>query len=335
MTGNEERLQAVANRTKEVLQGLPSYVADFYHSLTDVGETTKSSYVYDVSYFLEDLRRRGIVIHRPEDFEKIRASQIMTYIDSLEGSDSLKRVTYFSLKRFFMFLFNDGYITKNLMETVPTPKTPKQSNAVALTQEEIQKMLENIEHPDLVQYYQPAGETTFANRIKFVNRNLAMVRLALTNGLRCASIVEINVSDIDFDKKQIRVVQKGDRYHTAVLSDKLIDNLKEWLADRQKILDEKGVKTDALFIGTHGKRLGNSQFNVLLKWATYNIDKKITVHKLRSTCATSIYEATGNIYLAQQLLGHANVSTTQRYISKEGLEREKRQAVEFLTNYIS
>lgn len=334
MTGNEERVKNIANCIEVRLEGMPEYMSDFYHSMTDVLEMTKRHYVYDVEYFLDDLKRRGYVMKNGEDFAQIRSSRIAAYIDSLDGGDSLKRMTYFALKRFFMFLFNDNYIQVNPMMRVTAPKVPKQNDAVALTPEEIKKMMENIAHPDLVQYYQPTGPAAYRNRFKFINRNLAMVGLALTNGLRCASIVEINVSDLDFENKQIKVVQKGDRYHTAVLSNDLIERLKDWLCDRQTILDEKGIETDALFIGNSGKRLGNTQFNKMLAWATFNIDKTITVHKLRSTCATSIYEATGNIYLAQQLLGHASVKTTQRYISNNGVDQQKREAVDFLSNYL-
>ena len=68
------------------------------------------------------------------------------------------------------------------------------------------------------------------------------------------------------------------------------------------------------------KRLDASSVNDMIKKYTYNIDKKITAHKLRSTFATNIYEATGDIYVTSKLLGHANIETTKRYAA---LNKEK------------
>jgi integrase/recombinase XerC len=108
-------------------------------------------------------------------------------------------------------------------------------------------------------------------------------------------------------------IEKGEEERTVFLSDKMMELLKTWLYDREQILRKCNVDCDALFISSEKQRIGITTIRDMLKKYTYNIDKHITPHKLRSTAATNLYEKTGDIYLVADVLGHHNIQNTRRY----------------------
>jgi site-specific recombinase XerD len=98
--------------------------------------------------------------------------------------------------------------------------------------------------------------------------------------------------------------------------------LKAWIADRQIYFGD--ADTNALFISQHGKRMSYDAVRKLwIKYTEGITDKKITPHCLRHTCATNLYEKTGDIYLASAQLHHSSISTTMRYaeISNKKLQQ--------------
>ena len=100
----------------------------------------------------------------------------------------------------------------------------------------------------------------------------------------------------------------------------MIEIIKIWLCDREKLL--KNDNCEALFISAKQQRIGVNTIRDMLKKYTYNIDKKITPHKLRSTAATNLYDATGDIYLVADVLGHHNIQNTKRYAKVSNSKKE-------------
>ena len=156
--------------------------------------------------------------------------------------------------------------------------------------------------------------------------------LGISTGMRCGSMVEIDISDIDFINKYIKIYQKGNKQLLIPISDNIIDLIVDWLDAREMLIGDEECDTDALFISIKRKRIGRNVIANTIKKYTQNINKNITPHKLRSTCATQLIKNTGNIYLASHILGHSNVETTKRYAA---IDKEmEQQAVDTMNSIL-
>lgn len=325
MNGRDESNKKVEGYIRLALQGQPRYLRGFDSSL-NILPKSRYGYIRDVINFLDYVRDElNIDVDDASNFNLLRPSDLASYIKNLDSGQSAKLRTHFALKKFFGFLKMDGYIKENMMKEVDSPKAPEVHEAISLTSAEIQIMLHNIQHPEDLH---DNGHVEL--RKEYMNRNLSMVKLALTNGIRVSSILEINLSDVDLNADYILVIQKGDRTHKVWLTESVKKDLEAWIEDRKRILARVGSKTDALFISPMGKRMNAVSVNQMLEWASTGINKHITAHKLRSTCATTIYEKTRDIYLAKEMLGHTSIQTTMRYIKAD--ERPIRDAAKMMAD---
>lgn len=324
MSGRYERDISFENKTKIRLQNAPSILTDYYYSLIGSGKSyaTAYNYVCYIMNFVNFTFKRKC----PEDFYlTVKSSHINKYIASLRTttrkgevkatSDSIKTVHWSALNSFFQFLIPE-YISTNPVANTQRPKMKDNPNVTYLTQEEIAKVLEYVENNAIE---------------KFKNRDLCLFKLGFTTGLRVSAIVQIDINDIDFENNQIRVTEKGDRLEYIMFGEQLKKQLILWLEDREKYF--KNCKSRALFISQNDTRLSVSRVGKMVTKYTKNVtNKHVTPHVMRHSCATNLYEKTGDIYLCASQLHHKNVATTQRYaeISKS----RKAEAVNVLDNLI-
>ena len=140
-----------------------------------------------------------------------------------------------------------------------------------------------------------------------------------------------SIEDIDLVHNTLQVIEKGDKYRTIEFGDNLKMLFSSYLVDRNKYYG--AVNTSALFISQKKKRLSNNSIRDLLsKYANGATDKHVSAHTLRRTSANLLYNQTGDIYLVGNHLGHADVTTTKRYISVD--EEKQKNKIEFMDNVI-
>ena len=148
--------------------------------------------------------------------------------------------------------------------------------------------------------------------LAIAHRNNALLELLYGSGLRISEALCLNVSDIRTEDGFVRVIGKGNKERLAPLSDTSIVALEEWLAIRHMVatLGEK-----ALFVGVRGKRLHRRQTIRILEELCLQAGLPLTTapHTLRHSFATHLLEGGANLRAVQELLGHARLSTTQRY----------------------
>ena len=213
-------------------------------------------------------------------------------------------------------------VVKNMADYIDAPKDKNEHKVVSLTMDEIQKIKKNIFE------YDPTKQRHYE---AMKNRDYAVVMLALTTGLRIGSIIELNVEDLNFDTGELTITEKGNKTRTIYLTDEMLFIIKEYLKDRETVLklDKSRNKsvTNALFISRNKKRLSYPRVNEMLKTYTKGINKKITPHKLRSTCATILYDNTQDIMIVKDTLGHQDVKTTMRYIGASEQRLKKSSSV--------
>lgn len=311
MSGRLEKEKQIDKQVMKKLDSMPSVLTDYYYSLIGSGKSyrTAKGYVYNILQFIKFTFGENI----EEDFySSVKATHINKYIASLRTktvkgktertSDSHKTLHWSSLNSFFQFLVPD-YISVNPVASTKRPQMKDNPNVTFLDSEEMSKMFENVKEK--------------ANP-RMLNRDMCLLKLGFATGLRISAIVQIDIDDLDLDHNQIRITEKGDHDDFVMIGNNLKVQIEAWLKDRDKYFS--GTDSNALFVSQEKNRLSARSVKDLIdKYSIGATDKKVTPHVMRHSCATNLYEKTGDIYLCARQLHHKNVSTTQRYaeLSKE------------------
>ena len=150
---------------------------------------------------------------------------------------------------------------------------------------------------------------------KFKERDIAIFVLFLNCGLRLSELVGIDISNINFEKRTLRVIGKGNKERIVYLNNICIEAINSYLVVRPT--DVEYQDRDALFISSKNRRISNRMVEILAKkyFKAADIDeKRYSPHKLRHTAATIMYkEGNVDIKTLQEILGHVSISTTQIY----------------------
>ncbi len=145
-------------------------------------------------------------------------------------------------------------------------------------------------------------------------RDKAMMELMYSAGLRLDELVNLNIKDIKLADKTMRVIGKGNKERQLPIGSVAIDALKAWLRVRAEYA---GQESDALFVSKQHRRISHRSVQLrMAKWGQENtLTSHVHPHKLRHSFATHMLESSGDLRAVQELLGHANLSTTQIYTS--------------------
>ena len=193
--------------------------------------------------------------------------------------------------RNFDFLKKNNLVDSSPFELITAPKSPNTLPEV-LSPENVEQLL-NFKPSNLVEI-----------------RDLAIVELMYSSGLRVSETVNINLSDFEDNMSFLRVFGKGSKTRLVPLGRFAINAIKNWLVERQKI----ATKTEALFLNSKGTRLSVRSVQIRLKkMAVKQGLPPIHPHMLRHSFATHMLESSGDLRTIQELLGHSSLSTTQIY----------------------
>jgi site-specific recombinase XerD len=159
-----------------------------------------------------------------------------------------------------------------------------------------------------------------AKQKNWMYRDLLLFQIPIITGVRITALTEICFDDINFDKHTIDVIDKS-REKTLYLDDETFGLLLVWIENRKSLM--QGFEDHGyLFISNQRKKMTTMSAERIVDKYTYNINKHITPHKLRSTCGTNMYRATRDIYLVADVLGHSSTATTKKY-TKVGIQDRK------------
>jgi integrase/recombinase XerD len=203
-----------------------------------------------------------------------------------------------AVKSFFNFLVNEGTLEKSPAEGITGPKVGK-SLPRAISVEEVARLLD-----------QPGKLSTPEKK-----RDKAMLELVYATGMRVTEMVSLNVRDINLRAGFVRCFGKGSKERIIPIHSKAVRAVKSYLDDgRVRLLAASGET--ALFLNRRGQRLTRQGFWLILKGYAQKagIESEITPHVLRHSIATHLlHSGKMNLRELQELLGHANISTTQIY----------------------
>ena len=261
----------------------------FVSQVKNLSENTTKSYQRDLKKLCLFLKSLKIT-----DYTDVSMDICSAWIGDLFSQNNNPRSIQrhlSSAKGFFRFLKKNNLIAASPFELVTAPKSASNLPEV-LTPEDVEQLL-NFKPSSLIEI-----------------RDLAIVEMMYSSGLRVSETVNINVNDFEEGMSFLRVLGKGSKTRLVPIGRFAISAINNWLGERDKIVSN----TDALFLNSKGTRLTVRSVQLRLKkMALKQGLPPIHPHMLRHSFATHMLESSGDLRTIQELLGHSSLSTTQIY----------------------
>lgn len=271
----------------------------------NLADQTVKSYLRDNEDYTEYVKAYRGVVHPNE----ITLDDIRSYLASLNRKNlkpsSLSRKIS-AIKSFHKFLLLERHTTKNVAATIAYPKKRRRL-PVVLSISEMQKLIEAIDGSDAITL-----------------RNRAMIELNYATGIRVSELLNIKLTDLHLEKGLLKVYGKGRKERIVPVGEQAIVAVKEYLKNARIELAVKH-SSPYMFLNQKGNPLNRTMYNEILKGYAKraNITKKVTSHTIRHSFATHLLERGIDLRSVQELLGHANISTTELYTNIHNKEIRK------------
>jgi len=278
---------------------------DYLKYQRNYSELTIASYQREINHFVEYLNKEGI-----DSFNDVKYRFLRGYLTSLHQQKlSVTTINHklTSLRSFYRFLQKEEYVNDNPFLLIESLKEP-QKNPDFLYVDEMIGLLDSIE------------TDTILGR-----RNKAMLELMYASGLRCSEVVQLTLKQIDFSNQMLLIHGKGKKDRYVPFHDYAKEYLKDYIEnDRPTLLSVRHLQHDFVFVNKNGAQMTNRGIEDVVNrvMQKYDATKKIHPHTFRHSFATHLLERGVDLRTVQELLGHANLSTTQVYthISKKYLK---------------
>lgn len=325
MNGRIEKEIEAKEKMEKKLSKLPNIFTSFYNWMDarDKTYTTMNNYINHVVDFMKFYTKGK---YNEDFYLNVTDEDIENYMTHIkrkagkgkntEVGDDIRAARWSSLNTFYKFLMQRKYIKENPMTQTERPKIRTQHSVTYMTPQEIQSVFNRVQKE---------------GRPMTKNRDQCIIALGISTGLRVSAIVNINVEDIDFKTNNIRVIEKGRKVREIGFSNHLRKTLLVWLDDRTRLFG--GEETGPLFLSQKKNRMSVDSVQAVVKKYTDHLNKHITPHKLRSSAAMNLYSAGVGIMTIASILGHENITTTQRYTA--AYDAEVQSATSILDNFIS
>lgn len=277
---------------------MDSYLREFHYYLISelhLSSNTWKNYESDVEKYISFLVK-NYKIKMPNE---IQLRHVQSFISSLsrhniKPSSQSRKIS--AIKSFHKFLMKEKYVTSNVAATVDLPKQVKKLPTV-LSIKEVDMLLD-----------------TLNTETPLETRNKAMIELAYASGLRVSELVGLKLSDLHLDAGFVQIHGKGNKERIVPVGEIAIDSLNFYLENARSQLIKK--HTDCVFInGRDGNQMTRQAFFLIIKDKVKQagIKKEISPHKLRHSFASHLLKNGVDLRLIQELLGHEDISTTERY----------------------
>ncbi|MFD1885140.1 site-specific tyrosine recombinase XerD [Paenibacillus wenxiniae] len=286
---------------------MKSYLEQFVRYLTEekgLSRNTLESYQRDLSQFIEFAHQRDIMMP-----DQIRKTHIALFLGEMRligrASSTITRMTV-SLRSFCQYLVREGIIQQDPSIHMEAPKAEKRLPQV-MSVGEVEQLLDA---PD---------KHTAQGR-----RDRAMLELLYATGIRVSELISVNVEDVRLDLKFLRCASNSGKERIIPITGVTVKRIGEYVQNGRAHLVRQHVDETALFVNQLGTRLTRQGFwKIIKKYAREaGIEADITPHTLRHSFAAHLLENGADLRSVQEMLGHADISTTQIYtrISKKNMK---------------
>lgn len=272
----------------EYLRGFESYLT----TEKKASSNTLSSYLRDVRQFIDYAGRENLPLVR---VAQRNIEDYVRYLTAMGKSVSTVTRAVASLKSFYSYMFDTGQVATNPVRGV-TPVKVERKLPQILTNKEVELLLEQPECTDAKGY-----------------RDHAMLELLYATGIRVSELINLNVENLNLSAGFIRCTGKG-KERIIPLYPAAVRALSNYLEQIRSRMVENPNET-ALFVNMNGERMSRQGFWKIIKHyqETANIKKEITPHTLRHSFAAHLLENGADLRSIQEMLGHADISSTQVY----------------------
>lgn len=269
-------------------------LADFLHYIKYVepkAELTVQSYSSDLRHYINFLQTNEI-----KDFKDVSFNEINHYLKSLKEDFTLSTIQHraVSIRQFHQYLLQMGVLKSD----------PSQYLDVKAKGKTIPKII---------------SEDTLEKLFSFPIKNnqdqmdLTILMLLYHSGLRVSELCALTFNQLYLDERWLRILGKGSKERLVPLSKESAEELKAYLNDVRPFLDTN--KSDLIFLSKKGRTLSRQSVHTMIKYRCnqQEIKENVSAHSLRHRFATSFLERGVDLRFIQELLGHADISTTQIY----------------------
>jgi site-specific recombinase XerD len=252
---------------------------------------TIKAYRQDIEQFFDYFRESKQPVNRDSIREFISTIFLRT-----KNKATISRKIY-AIKSFYKYLLRQGVIEKNPFDVISSPRTDKKLPQV-LTEKEMSHFLDSLPQDDFLAV-----------------RNRAIFEFLYATGLRISELTNLKKADVDLVEGLTRVLGKGKKERIVPFHDKAREMLMKYMAAaREKFKTEK----EYIFLNSRGGKITERSVERILQASFRDImlsNKKVYPHLFRHSFATHLLQRGANLRVIQELLGHANLATTEKYTS--------------------
>ena len=256
-----------------------------------LSDLTCKHYRRDIGALADWCDKAGIETWAELDDERIRTFSAAAFRKGLSPKSIQRRLS--AARSFFRYLLREKHVRKNPVLSVSAPKAGK-------------RLPENLDADRMARMLDIKGDGAL------VARDRAMLELLYSSGLRLSELTGLNLGDVDVADATVRVTGKGSKERIVPVGKFALQALRAWLKERPALAD---VDERAIFVSQRGKRISPRSVQARVDhWARrQGIDTRVYPHLFRHSFATHLLESSHDLRGVQELLGHANISTTQVY----------------------
>jgi integrase/recombinase XerC len=253
---------------------------------------TVKAYGEDLAQFAGHLKEELGREPHPRDVDHLRIRGFLAQLhrSGLKKSSSARKLA--TLRTFFRYLCREGILTRNPARPLLSPRLER-------------RIPTHLEEDEIAALLDVPGEGDTIRRAR------ALLELLYATGIRAAELVGLDLAEIDFDARMIRVLGKGQKERVVPYGTRAQAALEAYLPARARTRP----RSDALFVNAKGGRLTDRSLRRILAVEVRRIalERRTSPHTLRHSFATHLLERGADLRVIQELLGHASLSTTQRY----------------------
>jgi len=299
------------------------FVDDFINFLAierNLSKRTIKEYSHDLKIFFEFFKpflEEELTLYTIDE-RTIREFLTFLRVDKDYSAKALNRKIS-TLKAYFRFIEDEKYIEKSPMNRIKTVRMEKHIPKV-FSQKEVNQLLdaageenENIKEDNAraSSHRKKIKKRTYKTDFNLSLRDRAILELFYATGMRIAELSGLNIEDIDFDAKMLKVTGKGNKQRMVLMNESAINALNAYLPERPK------ASNRAVFLNRNRGRLSIRGIQILFKkyLRLSGVPRDGSPHTMRHSFATHLLEGGADLVSIKELLGHENLSTTQIYIN--------------------
>jgi integrase/recombinase XerD len=262
-------------------------------------ESSVKTYADDLRNYLEFLAQRGV------SPDQAGTEAVVNYLAWLQGQSLSpatisRRLTV--IRVFHRFLVREGLASRDPTLHLMSPKQP-QTLPQFLSVQEATRLLESLRSIAL---------SAQGQKSPLLIRDYAMLELLYATGIRVGELVNLRVDSVNLETGFIRVLGKGGKERLVPLGSAAAEALRRYLKESRPLLDKNG--SPYLFLNRRGKNLRRETvIRLVERYTDLILDRKMSPHKIRHSFATHLLQGGADLRSIQELLGHARITTTQRY----------------------